>query len=76
MILHKIPVKKTGILCKERLRDKAGRRAIVVVGIVDPVRVELEVVVVVEVRRVAEIAISVRKLLLSIRVTRELKGYH
>jgi len=45
----------------ERLREKARRRAIVVVGIVEPVRVELDLALVeVEVGRAGEIAISFR----------------
>jgi len=45
----------------ERLREKARRRAIVVVGIVEPVRVELDLALVeVEVGRAGEIAISIR----------------
>ena len=48
-------------LRKERLREEAGRRAIVLVSIVDPVRVELDLAVVeVEVRSVREVAILVR----------------
>ena len=46
---------------EERLREKRGRRAIVVVGIVDIVRVELDLVVVeVEVRSVIEANIGIR----------------
>jgi len=46
---------------EKRLREKAGRRAIVLIGIVEPVRVELELAVVeVEVGRVREIAIGFR----------------
>jgi len=45
----------------ERLRKESGRRAIVLVGIVDPVRVELDLAIVEdEVRRVREVAIPVR----------------
>jgi len=45
----------------ERLREKPGRRAIVVVRIVEPVRVELDLAIVeLEVGRVREIAISIR----------------
>ena len=46
---------------EERLREEAGRRTVVVVGIVDPVRVEFELAVVeVEVQRVVELIIGVR----------------
>ena len=46
---------------EKKLREKNGRRAIVVVGIVNEVRVELELAIVeVEVRRVVELTISVR----------------
>ncbi|MEI8061363.1 MAG: hypothetical protein WCG99_03670 [Candidatus Berkelbacteria bacterium] len=52
----------TGVfLSKERLREEAGRRAIVGIGIADPVGVELDLAVVeVEVRRVVELAIGLR----------------
>ena len=61
---------------EERLRKEAGRRAIVVVAVVDRVRVELgPTVVEVEDRGIAEIAIGVRNLFLSIHVTGELKVY-
>jgi len=46
---------------KERLREEGRRRTIVVVGIVNPVRVELELAIVeVEVRRLVEVAIDIR----------------
>ncbi len=52
-----------GAFGEERLREERGRRAVVVISIVDPVRVELELVVVeVEVGSVREIAISVRRI--------------
>ena len=55
---------------EERLREKRGRRAIVVVGIVDIVRVELDLVVVeVEVRSVVPLAISIVILPLSTHIT-------
>ena len=44
---------------EERLRREARRRAIVVVGVRDIVRVELGLVVEVEVRSVAELTIAV-----------------
>jgi len=45
---------------EERLRSEAGSRAIVVVGIVDMVHVELDLVVVeVEVRGVLELTIAI-----------------
>jgi len=44
---------------EERLRDEARRRAVVVVGVRDIVRVELDLVVEVEVRSVAELTIAV-----------------
>jgi len=51
------------VIFEEWLRGERGRRAIVVVSIAHPVRVELELAVVeVEVRRVLELAISIRKL--------------
>lgn len=52
---------------KKRLRSKTGSRPIVVVGIVEVARVELDLVVVeLEVRRVDEVAIGVWNLSLSI----------
>lgn len=48
-------------LYKERLRTEPRRRAIVVIGIVDPVRVELDLAIIeVEVRRVVELTIGIR----------------
>ena len=52
------------------LRNGAGRGTVVLVGIVDIVRVELDLAVVeVEVRRVVELAIAIVVLLPPIRVT-------
>ncbi len=51
------------LLKKERLRTEAGHRTEVVVGVVRPVRVELELAVVpVEVGRVREVTIGVRSI--------------
>jgi hypothetical protein len=59
---------------EKRLREKARRRAIVLIGIVEPVRVELELAVVeVEVRRVREIAIDVRLYCLHPSISLEVK---
>lgn len=50
---------------EERLREESRGRAIVGVGIADPVGVELDLAVVeVEVRRVVEVAIGIRKIAL------------
>ncbi len=47
--------------CEERFRDEPRRGTVVLVGIVEPVGVELDLAVVeVEVRRVLELAIGVR----------------
>ena len=46
---------------EERFRQEAGGGAVVLIGIVDPVRVELEPLIIpVEVRRVREVAIGVQ----------------
>jgi hypothetical protein len=56
---------------KERLRTEPRRRPVVVVGIVDKVRVELDLAIVeVEVRSVVEANIGIQILFLPIRGTR------
>jgi hypothetical protein len=62
--LDKIYIRKTApnrAASLKKLREKTRGRAIVLIGIVDPVRVELHLAVVeVEVRRVAEVVIGIR----------------
>ena len=59
---------------EKRLRNGTGGRAIVVVGIVEPVGVELELAVVeVEDRRVLELAISIRIIVFTHPCHRSLK---
>lgn len=62
------------ISIKERLREKPGGRAIVLVGIADLVRVKLDLAVVeVEVRGVRKLAISARIYCLCLSAPPEVK---
>ena len=60
-VRERVPMRVPFLNKEEWLRDKTGSRTVVVVGIVDPVRVELDLAVVeLEVRRLREVAIGIR----------------
>ena len=62
--------------CEERFRDEPRRGTIVLVGVVDPVGVELDLAIVeVEDRRVAEATIGVRNHCLRSSVAPDLEVY-
>lgn len=61
---------------EERLREKAGDGAIVLVGVAHPVSVELDIVVVeVEIRRMVEPAIGIRIVVLIHLLTPGIEPY-